>query len=159
MAPLKDILPTLSATLLMLTSRILVDWAEISAYVENFVAGQDTFLYEDRHDRLLFDDDNFTRSRQYFWVIDSIGEFVPIIDKTIDHYENVLKWVCQATLNSDLRTEDKIGREYNEALIEHDATLKKLKALRERFEGQRNRATALRDGVSPEPYPRLRLSH
>ena len=58
MAPLKDILPTLSATLLMLTSRILVDWAEISAYVENFVAGQDTFLYEDRHDRLLFDDDN-----------------------------------------------------------------------------------------------------
>ena len=148
MAPLKEILPTLSATLLMLTSRILVDWAEISAYVENFVAGQDTFLYEDHHDRLLFDDDNFTRSRQYFWVIDSIGEFVPIINKTIDHYENVLEWVRPATQNSDRRTE-----------IELFATLKKLKALRERFEGQRNRATALRDGVSPEPYPSLRLSH
>ena len=63
----------------MLTSRILVDWAEISKYVEIFVAGQDTLLYEDRHDRLLFDDDNFTSSRQYFWVIDSIGDFIPII--------------------------------------------------------------------------------
>lgn len=137
----------------MLASRILADWAEVSEYVDNFVAGQDTFLYEDRHDRLLFDDDDFTRSRQYFWVINSIGEFVPIIDKTIDHYENILKWVCPATLTSEVRTEDNIGREYKE--IEHDATLKKLKALRERFESQRNRATTLRDGVSPEPCPRL----
>lgn len=74
-APLEDIKPTLSVTLLMLASRILVDWDEISEYVEKLVADQDTFLYEDRHDRLLLDDDNFTRSRQYFWVINSIGEF------------------------------------------------------------------------------------
>ena len=142
----------------MLTSRILVDWAKISEYVENFIAGQDTFLDEDRHDRLLFDDDNFTRSRQYFWVIDSIGEFLLIMDKTVDHYENVLEWVCPATLKSELRTEDKIGTEYNNAWVKHDATLKRLKALRERFEGQKNRATALRDGVSPELYLSLQIS-
>ena len=110
---------------------------------KNFVAGQDTL----RHDRLLFDDDDFTRSRQYFW------KYFPIIDETIDHYENILKRVCPATLTSEVRTEDKIRREYNET--EHNATLKKLKALGERFESQRNRATTLRDGVSPEPCPLL----
>ena len=143
----------------MLSSRILVDWAEISEYVENFIAGQDTFLYEDRHDCLLFDDDNFTRSRQYFWVINSIGEFLPIIDEIIDYYKDVFNWLYMATNQSRMRTGDRVGKEYSEAVAEHSATLKKLNAFRERFEGQRNRATALRDGVNPEPYPRLRLSH
>ena len=92
-APPKYIIPTVSDTLHMLTPRMFVDWAEINEDVENFVAGQDTFLYEDRHDRLLFDDDNFTRSRQDFWVVDSIGELLPIIDKTIDCYRHVSEWL------------------------------------------------------------------
>lgn len=49
-----------------------------------------------------------------------------------------------------MRTGDKDGTGYDKAFKEHSRTLDKFKALRERFEGQRNRATALRDGVSPD---------
>ena len=132
-APLRDILPTLSATLLMIVPRILAHWVEISEYVEQFIAGQDTILHEDQHDRLLFDDDNFTRSRQYFWVITSIGEFILIIEETINHYKNVAKWVSRST--------DEMRR--------HRETQENLETTKERFERQRRRATELRDGVSP----------
>lgn len=120
----------------------------------HIITGQDKFLYEHRHGRLLFDDNNFTRSRHYFWVINSVGEILPL-EETIDHYEDVLKWPSTATGQLKMRMGDK----YNEAWEELYATLDKLMALRERFERQRNRATALRDGVSPEPYPSLQLSH
>lgn len=133
-APLADILPTLSATLSELMPRVLEHWTGISKYIEQFIAGQDTFLDEHEHDQLLFDDDNFTRSRQYFWVITSIGEFIPIIDETISHYEKVSEWV---------------SREKDERRI-HAEFLRKLEAIKERFERQRSRATILRDGVSPQ---------
>ena len=56
-----------------------------------------------------------------------------------------------------MRNGDKVGTDYNKALREYIGTLDKLKALREKFEGQRNRAIALRDGVRPEPHPSLWL--
>jgi len=129
-APLESIIHALEGTLLMVKSRIVEDWTHISEYIEQFIVGQDTFLHEDQHDRLLFDDENFTRSRQYFWVITSTEEFIRIVDETIKHYEQVHCWL-------DKRADYKI----------EDAT--DLKSIKERFERQRSRATALRDGVSP----------
>ncbi|KAG8530501.1 uncharacterized protein KY384_005004 [Bacidia gigantensis] len=131
-APLKDVLPTISSMLQMIISRILMHWAKVSGYIEKLIAGQDTFLDEERHDSLLFDDDNFTRSRQYFWVINSIEGFVLIIDETINHYENVRKWVCP-----------KNRAEWRK----HEIGLDKLKLMKQRFENQRNKATMLRDGL------------
>jgi hypothetical protein len=132
MAPLESVLPTLSATLLMITRRILAHWTEISEYVEQFIASQDTFLHEKRHDELLFDDDSFTRSRQYFWVISSTGEFIVMIDETIDHYTNVSEWVCPNDSSK------------------HRTFLEKLVAIKDKFERQRDRATDLREGVSTQ---------
>jgi hypothetical protein len=131
-APLQNILPTLSATLFMIIPRILAHWIEIIKYVERFIAGQDTFLHEKWHDQLLFDDDNFTRSRQYFWVISSTGEFILIIEETINHYENFAEWVS--------RSQDEENR--------HSENGAQLEAIKEKFERQRTRATELRDGVS-----------
>lgn len=132
--PLEDILPTLSTTLAMIMSRILAHWTAVSEYVEQFIAGQDTFLHEDEHDQLLFDDDNFTRSRQYFWVITSTGEFISIIDETINQYNNVSEWVSR-------------GKEEQR---NHVNFRRKLETIKEKFERQRARATVLRDGVSPK---------
>jgi hypothetical protein len=129
--PLKSILPTISATLLMIIPNIVVHWTKVSDYVERFIAGEDSFLYEKKHDRLLFDDDSFTRSRQYFWAITSTGEFILIIDETINHYRKVAKWVSKDS--DDLR--------------KHREVSMKLKAVRDRFERQRQRASELRDGV------------
>jgi hypothetical protein len=134
--PLTSILPTISATLLMISQKIVAHWSKISDYVDQFVAGQDSFLREKKHDRLLFDDDSFTRSRQYFWAITSTGEFILIIDETLDHYRTVAKWVSK----------DK------DELRKHREARKKLEAVKARFERQRERATELREGVSSEIY-------
>lgn len=130
--PLKNILPQLFATLLMIIPKIIAHWTKISDYVEHFIAGQDSFLHEKKHDRLLFDDDSFTRSRQYFWAITSTGEFILIVDETIKHYDNVLQWIFKD--GDELRKNGELQ--------------KKLKAVRDRFGMQRERAFNLREGVS-----------
>lgn len=140
MAPLTTILPRLSATLLMVGTWLIAHWTEISEYVEQFIAGQDTFLHEKQHDQLLFDDDSFTRSRQYSWVITSTGEFILIIAKTLGHYESLTKWLFSK-------------REHADIMREHKTLLTDLRAVKDMFERQRTRATDLREGVSVVDFP------
>jgi hypothetical protein len=83
------IVSTLISILFAILSKILTSWAAISDYIEIFVASKFTFLNEEEHDFLLFDDNIFSRSRQYFWVITSTGEFISIIRKTLKHYQEV----------------------------------------------------------------------
>jgi hypothetical protein len=138
-APLDGILPTVSATLLMIGARIAADWTEISEYVEQFIAGRDTFLHEKRHDQLLFDDDSFTRSRQYSWVITSTGEFILILNKTTSHYESL---------------SERLFAKRKDIMRKHKKLQAEMQAVREVFEMQRARATNLREGVSaPNPHP------
>jgi hypothetical protein len=113
-------------------SRLMRDWTAISDYIETFVASKFTFLEEEQHDLLLFDDDTFSRSRQYFWVITTISEFIPIIDQTLKTREAMNSWGL---------------REENRDLIPAEDRCK-LEAIKERFESQKKRAEALRDGVS-----------
>jgi hypothetical protein len=131
-APLENMQRTLSTTLFEIISRILLHWPTISEYVEQFIAGKDTFLHEDQHDRLLFDDDNFTRSRHYFWVITSIGEFISTIDETIHHYDNI----------SGLMFPDPAE------LGKHKGLHVRFVGMEERFERKKYRATTPRDRVS-----------
>jgi hypothetical protein len=80
MEPLKSSFRMLVSITAEVMARLLREWTAISDYIETFVASKFTFLDEEQHDLLLFDDDTFSRSRQYFWVITTISEFVPIID-------------------------------------------------------------------------------
>jgi len=109
-------------------SRLMREWTDISDYIEQFVANKFTFLKEEEHDLLLFDDDTFSRSRQYFWVITTISESIPIIDQTFDTWREMNNW------RKDLN------------VVQED--ISQLVAIKERFESQKKRAEALRDGVS-----------
>jgi hypothetical protein len=135
MSPLEDIFPTLTSIWFQIISKLLREWTDISNYTETFIAGKFTFLQEEKHDSLLFDDDTFSRSRQYFWVITCISEFLPIIRKTLKHYQEVKFWLTQGV--SSPETEEKARKYYNQ-----------LEAILKRFESQKTRAAALRDGVS-----------
>jgi len=129
MKPLESSFPMLVSITSEVTSRLIREWTAISDYIEPFVANKFTFLKEKQHDLLLFDDDTFSRSRQYFWVITTISEFIPIIDQTIDKWGKIHNWREDLTL---IPPEDRL----------------KLEAIKERFENQKKRAKALRDGVS-----------
>jgi hypothetical protein len=132
-APIGGILPTLSATLLMIVQQMVEYWTEISDYVDTLIARQDLFLHGDQHDQLLFDDDNLTRSCQYFWVISSVGRFISILEETIYHYDE-----CSSIVFLGATAEGK-----------HRKALERLQDVKQRFGRQRSRATERRDAVSP----------
>ncbi|KAF2470562.1 uncharacterized protein BDR25DRAFT_355049 [Lindgomyces ingoldianus] len=96
-APLRNILPTLSAALFIIIPLILTHWTDFSQYIEQLIAGQDTLLHEKQHDRLLF------------------NEFIPIIEYTITQYNDVPKWVSPNTdklrKHRELRTKLEVARE------------------------------------------------
>jgi hypothetical protein len=132
-------LQELTMMLFEIISRSLGDWTAISDYVENFIGSKFSFLDEEQHDGLLFDDDTFSRSRQYSWVITSIGEFIPIIQKMSEQYKEVMDWIIKRKSgiaeNKTVRLDD---QEYQELFV----------ALEARFQDQKKRAEALRDGVN-----------
>jgi hypothetical protein len=132
MKPLESSFPMLVSITSEVISRLMRDWTAISEYLERFVINEFTFLDEERHDLLLFDDDTFSRSRQYFWVISTINEFLPIIDQTLHTCKdmNHRGW----------------SEEYRDLILEEDR--RKLEGIKKRFESQKLRAEALRDGVS-----------
>jgi hypothetical protein len=132
MKPLESSFPMLVSITSGVISRSMAEWTAISDYIETFVASQFTFLEEEQHDLLLFDDDTFSRSRQYFWVITTISEFIPIIDQTLKTREAMNSWGLREENRDLIPTEDRW----------------KLEAIKERFESQKKRAEALRDGVS-----------
>jgi hypothetical protein len=128
MKPLESSFPMLVSITSEVIFRLMKEWTAISDYIETFVASKFTFLEEGQHDLLLFDDDTFSRSRQYFWVITTIGEFLPIIDQTLNIWGEMNKW------REDLN------------LVQED--ISEMMAIKEIFENQKKRAEALRDGVS-----------
>jgi hypothetical protein len=136
--PLESVLPMLTKILFEVISKLVGDWISISEYIEPFVASKLTFLHEEQHDSLLFDDDTFSRSRQYSWVITSINEFIPITLKTSEKYSEVKQWAI------NLREE----KEKEEAWAKAEEYSKQLDAIAERFKSQKARAEALRDEVS-----------
>ena len=128
MKPLESSFPMLVSITSEVICRLMREWTAISDYIETFVASKFTFLEEEKHDLLLFDDDTFSRSRQYFWVITTISESIPIIDQTFDTWREMNNW------RKDLN------------VVQED--ISQLMAIKERFENQKKRAEALRDGVS-----------
>lgn len=110
------------------TRNVLQRWEQILEYFTLLLGYRDTLSDPDTHDRLLFDDDSFTRSRRYFWAISYLGELeISILRNIIE----LKRCIGESSSNKSLREQ-----------------LNKLQHLRERIVGQSAEAIALRDGVS-----------
>lgn len=71
--------------------RISERWAEFQSFFEFILDGGDALMNPDEHDRLLFDDGAFSRSRRYFWAIDCLSEFELSIS------DNIIQWELYKT--------------------------------------------------------------
>ena len=74
--------------------RIATDeWQNMVLYFDTLLSNdlldhkESTLLSPERHDMLLFEDESFSRSRKYFWVIDAISTFIEKISETLDAWE------------------------------------------------------------------------
>jgi hypothetical protein len=63
-------------------------WAGIGAYFDSILDDQAAIVDPVKHDRLLFDDDTFSRSRRYFWAVDSLEVFRTQIGDTLQEWNN-----------------------------------------------------------------------
>jgi hypothetical protein len=58
-----------------LMGRVLERWNEISHYVNKLLSEDSIFLEGDKYVELLFEDETYSRSRKYLWVLGCLNEF------------------------------------------------------------------------------------
>ena len=127
------------------------EWQKMASYFDNLLSddllnkAESTLLSPDKHDMLLFEDESFSRSRKYFWVLDAISTFIDKISETLD------VWKRYQTYSVDpfLRIDD--WKERGRFLLDLEAAeaeVARLEAARQRLEKHLERTKLLRDGVS-----------
>lgn len=67
--------------------RISKRWASFQSFFDFILDGGDSLMQPAEHDKLLFDDGAFSRSRRYFWAIDCLSEFEASTSDNIHQWE------------------------------------------------------------------------
>ena len=62
-------------------------WADFQAYFDFILDSGNSLMEPAEHDNLLFDDSAFSRSRKYFWAIESLSEFESTISDNLRQWE------------------------------------------------------------------------
>lgn len=124
------------------------DWRGLQEYVEEFLGSGSEIFDPDLHDSLLFDDELFTGSRKYFWLIDTLQTFDKILQ------QNIKAWTSyrdrfMMPLSKGL--ENFAGTTWKAALDEDisrcDRYQEELERIRKLFKDHRDRTLALREGL------------
>lgn len=138
--------------------RAAKEWAELDPYFDRLDAKRELIFNPEQHDSLLFDDRHFSRSRLYFWAINSLGRFIQDINVTIERWERFWdenKWDIhrserhlvdkQDKTKGKLRIGDKSVDDFYASIL---LRIQSLKNTRQRFESRRQKIIEYRDGVS-----------
>ena len=146
---------SMQAAFLVLTGYALhiatVEWQKMALYFDTLLGPKSVndedsaLLSPDKHDRLLFEDEGFSRSRKYFWVIDALTRFIEEIEEAQDAWERY----CSHEVEPFLQMPTWENRE----MITHNFETAKeevarLETVRRRLEKHLEKTKVLRDGVS-----------
>lgn len=143
-------------------------WEQIANHLGSLIDNQGAIFDPHEHDRLLFDDNTFSRSRLYFWAIDCLGIFIPSISATMREWRNfweARKHLFNASENviKEVRRRTEYGEPpwayegYNLAnlLPDVEAQIARLEGIKARLEDMRAQIDTLRNGVSTHVLPTL----
>jgi hypothetical protein len=135
-------------------------WAAIGTHFSVILDDQTAILNPVIHDELLFDDDTFSRSRQYFWAVDSLVAFRTQIADTIQEWdnfwaargENILKFEVAHRSRCEYmvkKGDDRYPPPYSvkESLRKVHVQITRLKDQDAQFEAFFKKTLALREGV------------
>lgn len=118
-------------------------WDVLSQHLDRMLNDQITILYPSVHDELLWDDENFIRSRRYFWAINALAQFHSSLTEAIQQWEKYYDARIKPYEDAGLLTD--FDFESLEAIRRY---ISKLDSLRSHFTEQRESTKSLRDGVS-----------
>lgn len=121
---------------------VVSQWAAIAKHLKAFIVDHHLLLDPEGHDRLLFDDDSFSRSRKYFWVINFLAECDSRIDENLQEIQHARSiWMEKlGSVPPDLIAWGSMDRE-----------VLKLREIQNNLRVKRSETIALRDGVSILP--------
>ena len=126
---------------------VLQSARELASHLAHLLeAGAEAILDPSQHDALLFDDEAFSRSRKYFWAVDSLQDFKFTLSETLRVYEEFHEHQIEPMKVGRAQSAWPQGLE--EAEREAKELKRKLEVVLAQFERQHSRAEALRSGVS-----------
>ena len=126
------------------------EWQKMVVYFDTLVGNnllnqaESTLLSPEKHDLLLFEDESFSRSRKYFWVVEALTAFSEKISDTLDVFEEYQSYEVQPYLElADHDDREKLIRGLDNARTE----ISKLKTVQFQLDKHLERTKLLRDGV------------
>ncbi|KAL9104976.1 MAG: hypothetical protein Q9163_000148 [Psora crenata] len=125
-------------------------WSELVDFLRTLLEARDSLLDPVRHDHLLFDTEDFSRSREYFWAINCLGEFESSISANIEQWEEFrrhLNHLEHGHRGRDNQSSASGDGPFNELIERSDAYHAQLKRYQRFFQDKRAATLALRDGV------------
>ncbi|RHZ45310.1 uncharacterized protein CDV56_101526 [Aspergillus thermomutatus] len=138
------------------------DWDQIANHFDLVLNQNDSVFHPDLHDRFLFDDASFSRSRYYFWLMDSLEGFTSAVSDAIHEWE--VYWWARKDVFEDYEafyldkwrnTEVELGSpkppqdppRLEDSVKRVERHVARLREILSRFENLRDRTMTLRDGL------------
>lgn len=123
--------------------RAVLAWEHLADHFDEFLDDGKAFMNPKEHDKLLVDDETFSRSRKYFWTLNCLSQFDICIG------DNIHQWkASRAIWENILPSYDPTGwPEALQQMKQIEFLVEKLVAYRERFKRHHERISALRDGL------------
>jgi len=126
---------------------IVREWQSLLAYMERLVAVHTPIVNPEEHDQLLFDDEQFSRSRLYFWMLGSLATFIDMMEESKLICERLEKHVRELYPDTS-----RLSEQETKALRAMEPHINSLVQAMKRATTLQERVKALRDGVSTLVY-------
>ncbi|KAI4113651.1 MAG: hypothetical protein LQ345_005415 [Seirophora villosa] len=142
---------TMESTVLGLIADTLrhidLDWTELCQHTERILSASEKVFSSTFSDSSLFDDDDFSSSRKYTWLIISLGEFEALISANIHTWKEYEAECLMPYLNDESEVSPLERRSTKQTLSKIAKIVQNLQRTKEQFVRQRNMSVDLRDGL------------
>ncbi|AEO66502.1 uncharacterized protein THITE_2154552 [Thermothielavioides terrestris NRRL 8126] len=136
----------------MALGAVLTRWRDVLMAFDALAGSSgDVLRRQDQLQDILFDDDAFSTSKRYFWMLNFINEAIKLLDDSMQQCSHYRKWFVTPYQNGsrtrreywDCKSQEvlsRAGKQVEEACEE-------FKLLRQEFQERLDRITVLRDGL------------
>ncbi|KAI4188326.1 MAG: hypothetical protein LQ348_003949 [Seirophora lacunosa] len=142
---------TMESTVLDLIADTLrhvdMDWTQLCQHTERILSASEKVFNSAFDDSSLFDDDDFSSSRKYTWLIISLGEFEAAISANIHTWKEYEAECLMPYLNDESEISPLERRSIKQTLSKIAKIVQNLQRTKEQLVRQRNMSVDLRDGV------------
>lgn len=123
------------------------EWSKICQHMEKLLSASEKVFSSTVDDDALFDDDEFSRSRKYSWLVMSLGKFEAAISANIKSWKEYKAECLQPGFNNenDVSLDEQVSTKTT--ILKIEETVQNLQHTKVQFVRQRGKSRDLRDGV------------